>query len=209
MSMKQVTKIRLNATSHSVRAAQAVLQYGVGAMVDFPSQTLMTAAPEYWQDQVVHIHDERLEKSLGVRYFGMPKGGKNGDGIAYARFPEWYFCPKCRKFQPLSRWIAEFNSKAKENEKVNNQNMSRVLRCPTDRVELVVARIVTVCQYGHINDFPWVKWTHAKSFGGAREVCGNPQLKFTTSPVASEGLEGLSVKCECGASATLLGAFNV
>lgn len=175
MSMKQVTKIRLNATSHSVRAAQAVLQYGVGAMVDFPSQTLMTAAPEYWQDQVVHIHDERLEKSLGVRYFGMPKGGKNGDGIAYARFPEWYFCPKCRKFQPLSRWIAEFNSKAKENEKVNNQNMSRVLRCPTDRVELVVARIVTVCQYGHINDFPWVKWTHAKSFGGAREVCGNPQ----------------------------------
>lgn len=208
MSMKQVTKIRLNATSHSVRAAQAVLQYGVGAMVDFPSQTLMTAAPEYWQDQVVHIHDERLEKSLGVRYFGMPKGGKNGDGIAYTRFPEWYFCPKCRKFQPLSRWIAEFNSKAKDNEKVNNQNMSRVLRCPTDRVELVVARIVTVCQYGHINDFPWVKWTHAKSFGGAREVCGNPQLKFTTSPVASEGLEGLSVKCECGASATLLGAFN-
>ena len=178
MSMKQVTKIRLNATSHSVRAAQAVLQYGVGAMVDFPSQTLMTAAPEYWQDQVVHIHDERLEKSLGVRYFGMPKGGKNGDGIAYTRFPEWYFCPKCRKFQPLSRWIAEFNSKAKDNEKVNNQNMSRVLRCPTDRVELVVARIVTVCQYGHINDFPWVKWTHAKSFGGAREVCGNPPLTY-------------------------------
>lgn len=54
-----------------MRASQAVLQYGVGAMVDFPSQTLMTAAPEYWSDQVIHIHDERLEKSLGVRYFGM------------------------------------------------------------------------------------------------------------------------------------------
>lgn len=209
MSMKQVAKIRLNATSHSVRAAQAVLQYGVGAMVDFPSQTLMTAAPEYWQDQVVRIHDERLEKSLGVRYFGMPKGGKNGDGIAYARFPKWYFCPKCRRFKPLSRWIAEFNNKAKETEKTSNQNMSRILRCPTDHVELVVARIVTVCQHGHIDDFPWIKWTHAKSFGGAKEICGEPRLKFTTSPVASEGLEGLSVKCEsCGASATLMGAFN-
>lgn len=65
MANRHVEKIRLNATSHSVRAAQAVLQYGVGAMVDFPSQTLMTAAPEYWRDQIVQVHDERLEKSLG------------------------------------------------------------------------------------------------------------------------------------------------
>lgn len=209
MGFESVEKIRLNATSHSVRAAQAVLQYGVGAMVDFPSQTLMTAAPEYWEDQVVHIHDERLEKSLGVKYFGMPKGGKNRDGIAYARFPEWYFCPKCRRFQPLSNWITDFNKQANGSEKTNNQNMSRVLRCPNDHVELVVARIVTVCQHGHINDFPWVKWTHAKNFGGAKDVCKNPRLKFTTSPVASEGLEGLSLKCEsCGAATTLMGAFN-
>lgn len=61
MADKNIEKIRLNATSHSVRAAQAVLQYGVGAMVDFPSQTLMTAAPKYWNDQIVRIHDERLE----------------------------------------------------------------------------------------------------------------------------------------------------
>lgn len=209
MANKNIEKIRLNATSHSVRASQAVLQYGVGAMVDFPSQTLMTAAPAYWNDQIIRIHDERLEKSLGVRYFGMPAGGKNRDGIAYARFPEWYFCPKCRRFQPLSKWIAEFNKKATEQEKTNNRNMSRRLYCPKDRVELVVARIVTVCTRGHINDFPWVKWTHAKCFGGPKPVCANPQLTFTTSPVASEGLEGLSLKCTtCNASATLKDAFN-
>lgn len=209
MADKNTEKIRLNATSHSVRAAQAVLQYGVGAMVDFPSQTLMTAAPKYWNDQIVRIHDERLEKSLGVQYFGMPAGGKNRDGIAYARFPEWYFCPKCRRFQPLSKWIAEFDKKAKEQEKTNNRNMSRRLYCPKDRVELVVARIVTVCERGHINDFPWVKWTHAKNRGGPKPICVNPQLTFTTSPVASEGLEGLSLKCTtCDASATLKDAFN-
>ena len=157
MDVRSIEKIRLNSTSHSVRAAQAVLQYGVGAMVDFPSQTLMTAAPEYWEDEVIPIHDERLEKSLGVRYFGMPAGGKNRDGISYARFPEWYFCPKCRRFQPLSKWIAEYNSRARENEKVNNPDMSRGLRCPKDHVELVVARIITVCEHGYINDFPWVK----------------------------------------------------
>lgn len=37
-------KIRLkNKTAYSVRASQAVLQYGVGAMVDFRDRTLMTA----------------------------------------------------------------------------------------------------------------------------------------------------------------------
>lgn len=207
MDNKTVEKIRLNSTSHSVRASQAVLQYGVGAMVDFPSQTLMTAAPEYWENEVVKIHDERLEKALGVNYFGMPSGGKGRDGIAYARFPEWYFCPKCRKFQPLSKWIQEYNKAAKENDK--NKNMTRHLLCPMHRVELVVARIITVCRHGHIDDFPWVKWAHAKSFGGAKDICNNPQLEFSTNPVSSEGLEGLRVKCKtCGASATLSGAFN-
>lgn len=47
MSEQVKTKIELNKVTHSVRAAQAVLQYGVGAMVDFSDQTLVTAAPEY------------------------------------------------------------------------------------------------------------------------------------------------------------------
>ena len=88
----------LNWVTHSVRASQAVLQYGVGAMVDFPDQTLMTAAPEYWKEQVIQIHDERLERALKVNYFGLPAGkdDSNGkEGISYVRFPEWYFCPKC------------------------------------------------------------------------------------------------------------------
>lgn len=63
-------KIQLNKITHSVRASQAVLQYGVGAMVDFPEQTLMTAAPETWEGNVVEIHDERLEKVLHVDFLG-------------------------------------------------------------------------------------------------------------------------------------------
>ena len=66
-----------------------------------------------------------------------------------------------------------------------------------------------MCGRGHINDFPWVKWTHAKNRGGPKQVCANPQLTFTTSPVSSEGLDGLSLKCTaCNASATLKDAFN-
>lgn len=101
MSEQVKTKIELNKVTHSVRAAQAVLQYGVGAMVDFPDQTLVTAAPEYWSG-MSRIYDDRFAKALGVDYFALPTN------IAYSRFPEWYFCPKCRRFQPLKKWVAEY-----------------------------------------------------------------------------------------------------
>ena len=52
---KQKERIKLSSVTHSLRATQAILQYGVGAMVDFPDQTLMTAAPEYCQTVVAYL----------------------------------------------------------------------------------------------------------------------------------------------------------
>lgn len=206
-------KIQLNKITHSVRASQAVLQYGVGAMVDFPEQTLMTAAPETWEGNVVEIHDERLEKVLHVDFFGMPGSKDDGryqSGIAYARFPEWYFCPRCRSFKPLKDWIQEYNASPKC-KKLNEKDpyMVKNLKCPSCFQELVVARIIVACGHGHIDDFPWVKWVHAKNLFGAKKICENPRLRFTTSASSTEGLEGLTITCEnCHARATLKGAFD-
>ena len=212
MKLDAAQKIQLNNITHSVRASQAVLQYGVGAMVDFPDQTLMTAAPEYWQERVVTIHDERLEKALHVDFFGMP-GSKDDahckEGISYARFPEWYFCPKCRRFQPIKDWIADYQRRARPRVRENDPYMVKHMRCPSCNQDLVVARIVTVCEHGHIDDFPWVKWVHSQSFGGAKKVCDHPSLTFKTGASSTEGLEGLVVTCEtCHARATLKGAFD-
>ena len=200
-----------NKIAYSVRASQAVLQYGVGAMVDFRDRTLMTAAPEYWGDSVVHIHDERLEKILHVDYFGKP-GDKDdvkfADGISYVRFPEWYFCPSCRRFKPIGEWVKEFRAKSPKKAEEDHY-MIQTMKCPKCFQELVVARIVTVCQDGHIDDFPWIKWVHCQSFGERKPVCSCPQLTITTSSSASEGLEGLTLKCvTCGATASLRGAFD-
>ena len=191
-------KIDLNRVTHSVRAAQAVLQYGVGAMVDFPDQTLVTAAPEYWSGYS-KIYDDRFAKALGVDWFALPTN------IAYSRFPEWYFCPKCRTFQPLKDWIAQYKAKAHPRLIENDPHMTQHMQCPKCKQDLVVARIVTVCENGHLNDFPWVKWVHAKA---KKPICAHPELKFKTGASATEGLEGLSVSCACGASTTLKGAFD-
>lgn len=188
----------LNKVTHSVRASQAILQYGVGAMVDFPDQTLLTAAPEYWGD-TYKIYDERFAKALNVDYFAMPYD------ITYSRFPEWYFCPRCRKFQPISQWVAEYRQNAKSKDLENDIYMVKHMRCVECRQDLVVARIVTICEHGHINDFPWVKWVHRRS---NKPVCPKPMLKFKTGASGTEGLEGLNITCVCGASTTLKGAFD-
>ena len=198
MAGKIKSKEELGRVTHSVRATQAVLQYGVGAMVDFPDQTLVTAAPEYWSGKS-RIFDDRFAKALGVDYFALPTD------ISYARFPEWYFCPKCRTFQSLEKWIAEYRKKAKGKMCENDENMVRHIQCPQCRMGLVVARIVTVCENGHLNDFPWIKWVHEKA---KRPVCGNPSLKFKTGVSGSEELEGLYIECACGAHSTLRGAFD-
>lgn len=213
MELDVAKKVPLNRYTHSVRASQAVLQYGVGAMVDFPNQTLMTAAPEYWKEQVIQIHDERLEKVLHVDYLGLPAGqdDPNGkDGISYARFPEWYFCPKCRKFQPITDWVKEYKRRAKQKQLNSDPDMVKFLQCPTCRQDLVVTRIVVACECGHIDDFPWVQWVHCRNMiGGPKEVCPHPSLTFKTSASSTEGLEGLTVSCEaCHARATLKGAFD-
>lgn len=201
-------KQRLPKIKYDVRASQAIVQYSVGSMVDFPDQTLMPAAPEQWEDSVTRIHDERLERLLRVDYFGMP-GSKDvkqfADGISYVRFPEWYFCPKCRRLKPLKDWIKEYR-KLSPKYADNDPYMVKRLNCPKCHLGLVVARIVTVCENGHIDDFPWVQWAHARS---KKPICNLPQMKLLTSPTSAEGLEGIAVSCEnCGARSTLAGAFS-
>ena len=203
--MSKIIDTRLmDKISHSVRRSQAVLQYGVGAMIDFPSQVLMTALPEAWAKPEI-IHDERLEKLLGVQKFITP----SDSGVAFVRFPRWYFCPKCRRFQPIESWQKEYSQKGKRKGSEEDTYMLKKLKCSADGQELVPARIVVVCEHGHIDDFPWVNWVHRKNKYGELDVCTNPKLLFKTGTSASSGLEGVEIECAtCGAKSSLFGAFN-
>lgn len=188
-------KMDLDRIRNSVRVEQAIAQYGVGAMVDFPEQTLVMASPEKWMKPDV-IEDARFAKALRVHHFGTPKK------VAYARFPEWYFCPKCRRFKPLKEWLREYRLINKDGK---DPYMVKRLICPRDKTPLTVARVVTVCEHGHLNDFPWIEWVHAKS---NKPICTSPSLTISTGASSSEGLEGISIKCTCGASTTLKDAFS-
>lgn len=202
----------LNKVSHSVRATQVVLQYGVGAMIDFPSQTLMTAAPSYWTDiggpGYKKIYDWRLAKLLHVDYFGMPKGTSSGGFVSYVRFPEWYYCPVCHRFQRLDDWYNEYRHSPFYSD--DDKDMVKNIFCTkcNSKPHLIVSRLVTACEHGHIDDFPWIEWTHKQNITGARSICGSPSLKVFTSGSSSDGLESIKLECSCGAKASLFGAFT-
>ena len=213
--MDSFKRSRLDRIKHSVRGSQAVLQYGVGAMVDFEDQVLMTADSQYWApENRFSFHDERLERLLSVDGFVSPclkEGSRDlGDGIAYVRFPEWYFCPKCRRFQRISDWI-DYNTKKSRHSKYyeSDPHMTKTIKCGDCWVDLVVTRLVTVCKNGHIDDFPWVEWVHAQNFGGPAEICSNPKLEYRIMNTTSAGLDSITIKCKsCNCCATLRSAFG-
>ncbi|MDC7278058.1 DUF1998 domain-containing protein [Butyrivibrio fibrisolvens] len=200
-----------NTIKYSTRVTQSILQYGVGAMVDFPDQTLMTAAPEHWAGSIEHIRDPRLENALGVDYFGMPKEDKIHGGIGYVRFPEWYFCPICRRLKPINEWVEEYRKYGATSNVTKDPDMTTKLccyKCSKTKPSLVASNIITICKNGHIGDFPWADWAHAKSIPPREKCCDNPPLELRTGASLAEGLQGIIVKCtKCGASATLKDAF--
>ncbi|MEQ8246206.1 MAG: DUF1998 domain-containing protein [Alphaproteobacteria bacterium] len=106
------------------RQSQGVVPFGVGAIVDFSDESLMTAGLDAWPYE---IHDgesraaiatstqivdgrlaRRLSGELGRRIefflspaeapeFGIGKPRKPGtDFMPFVRFPNWHFCPRCR-----------------------------------------------------------------------------------------------------------------
>ncbi|WP_207669028.1 DUF1998 domain-containing protein [Clostridium chromiireducens] len=194
-------KISLPPASYNVRFSQAIAPFGVGSMIDFKDQTLMVAAPEYWTiNHSQEIHDERLERLLGVDKFCLPPDKNQISGIPFVRFPRWYFCPKCKRLRSLEEWEKEFIP----NKRSKNPNMTTP-KCMECNMQLVPAGILVTCEEGHIDDFPWVEWVHGKD--KARVMCGKPQLRIKNSSSAL-GLEGLVIECKCGAKASMKGAFN-
>lgn len=207
-------KIPLDKFSHTVRAAHLINQYGVGAMVNFPDQVLMTAAPEYWKAGVVPIHDERLQKKLDVDYFGLPvdQDEKHRSGsMAYVRFPQWYSCPKCHRFMPVREWVKLYKKESPKRAVEKDHYMVKEPHCPLcsaghkQKVHLVPARLVTICERGHIDDFPWDEWAHRHAEG----VCANPQLEIYTKKTGTYGFKNIVVKCRtCEESADLGGVME-
>ncbi len=193
-----------NRAKNPLRRAQLIAPFGCGAMVVVQGGiSLITSGLDHWferedgQGQVdleeYRLSEWRLENLLQVSHFRMPPdfrpltfGASSINTrltIPVLRFPQWHFCPKCHLLLeiPLVR-----------------RGKVKCPDCEKDKKTRYMFQVpfVAMCDYGHIQDFPWREWVHHS----IQTRCEMP-LRLISTGAAS--LSGQKVECACGANRTL------
>ncbi|GGP91146.1 DUF1998 domain-containing protein [Streptosporangium pseudovulgare] len=175
-----------------VRRAQVITTYGVGGLVAIEDQSYIVSGLDGWRrarpSEVVY--EPRLQHWLGVAKFHLPPADEpsSGYGIKIRLFPEIYSCSECKQLQEFRK----FGSPAGKN------------LCGACEKPLVPSRFVIACENGHIDDFPYFDWVHKKT----EFIEGVKHGLSLHSTGRTASLRSVVVKCLCGKSASLEGAFG-
>ena len=171
-----------------LRPNQIITTFGPGAIVDAVKDSVTVLDTNYWQTKGNKIIDGRLASYLGVDCFYMPRSSRYGD-LPVTTFPYMHVCSNlgCGRI---------FDAR-------DNFNLERYLRfgitCPDCQRPAYPSRFITICEKGHMSDFPWHWWTH-------RGDCNcKGQLRLYSTGNTST-LADMWVECTCGAKRSMSGA---
>lgn len=164
------------------RRSQLVSTYGIGGL--FPSETssFMIMGLDYWnEERAPEVSEPRLARSLGVHELRTPPAGSKKD-VPVVRFPWTQICPSCRRIGTTNELGGDWNaSKCK-------------CKGGKEGAALSPFRLITACERGHIDEFPFFQWLH-KDQGitpGDKHQMKMESLGRTSS------LDDLVLECSCG-----------
>ncbi|MDB4179413.1 DUF1998 domain-containing protein [Amylibacter sp.] len=221
-----------------IRRGQLIAPFGVGAMVDFPDETLMSAGLDFWPSEIsdanfkasildsTKIVDARLQQQLSailkrpINYFLLPTEGSDRSGFSggsqnpekqdmpFVRFPTWCFCPRCKIMEKIG---LEQNllPKCTSKKRVSEGNAKTCGDLPQKfRPTLKPIRFLMACENGHIDDFPWYNWLHK-----GEDCSGNTNAtgsgNLFLKSTSQPGLAGIVVHCiNCSKQRSMVGAFK-
>ncbi|TQM31297.1 uncharacterized protein DUF1998 [Nocardia bhagyanarayanae] len=209
-------------TTGSIRRAQLVTPFGVGAMSVLVNGTsVITAGLDHWYSvddptqlelDEYQAQDWRLEARLRVREFRLPpdyrprqrgKDLRNTNlSVPVLRFPRWSFCMYCKRLELSPLTMAQPvecpDSKHKQDADGRKKRPPRMSQVP----------FIAICAHGHLDDFPFREWVHRSHSPGCR---GTLRLESR----GGGGLEGQVVVCDpssmpkgCSAERSLDGIMN-
>lgn len=176
-----------------VRPNQLITTYGPGSIIDAVNDSLTVLDLSFWTDKGVEISDVRLSNYLKVQKLYTPKAGGKED-IPVTSFPYYHVCTNasCR---------ALFDVRETFDGELYKQTQGQV-KCPHCSWDAFPARFITICENGHMDDFPWRWWVHR----GDTHCNKTMRLKSTGK---TSSLAELVVECDCGVPArTMLGAMS-
>lgn len=203
-------------SSRPFRRANLISPFGPGAISVAPDGTAtMTAGLDHWYDPPSDgnaddydvngfiFHEWRLERELGIDHLRLPpdyrRRSRNsaysgevevnlGMQIPMLRFPRWHVCTnlKCQTLRNVPMTLRE---------------QPTCVHCASEFKRprpMIQVQFITICERGHIQDFPWQEWVHRSN----NPTCGG-RLHFYGTGGAS--LSARHVQCECGKSRDLSG----
>ncbi len=171
-----------------LRPNQIITTFGPGAIVDAVKDSVTVLDTNYWADKGKKIIDGRLASYLGVDCFYMPRTSYAGD-IPVVTFPYMHVCSnlKCGRL---------FDAR-------DNFQLDRYLKfgvtCPNCQHNAYPARFITICENGHMDDFPWRWWVHK-----GNTTCNGEMRMYSTGNTST--LADMYVECSCGAKRSMSGA---
>ena len=166
---------------------------------------VITAGLDHWYDmddpktlalEEYVEHDWRLEARLRVKEFRLPPDYRHrGSGqdqrnvqltVPVLRFPLWCFCIYCKRLE-LSTLTMRQHVRCPDEKHADREHKPRMSQVP----------FVTVCNQGHLDDFPFREWVHKSLNPSCSGV-----LRLTSR--GGGGLEGQVVVCDgCGMERSL------
>ena len=132
-----------------LRPNQIITTFGPGSIVDAVKDSVTVLDTNYWAEKGKKIIDGRLASYLGVDCFYMPRTSYMGD-VPVVTFPYTHVCSnlKCGRL---------FDAR-------ENFDLDKYLKygvtCPDCNRAAYPARFITICENGHMDDFPWKWWVH-------------------------------------------------
>lgn len=192
------------------RRSQIVSSSGPGAIVDFPRISAIMSGIDSWRiyeeslPTDAKFSERNLEKMLGKEFFVQVSTDDNDENkfrVPIYRFPRYYYCPQCHMLDTYKK-ISLTTQKETEYNKVLYCNNPKCKK-EGKPIRLIPSRFVVACCNGHIDDFPYFQWAHRNfGFEGTKH---NLQLEYAGN---TGGLEGIVVKCTCGAEENMAGCMN-
>ena len=181
-----------------IRPNQLITTYGPGSIMDAVHDSLTVLDIEYWNANNIgfEIRDARLASFMNVRHFYMPST-KGKENIPIVSFPYMHVCTndRCKRIFDIRKELK--NPLYVDKYKQRQGSAS----CPDCGFQAYPARFISICEDGHMDDFPWRWWVHH-----GKTDCNEKMhlLSFGTTSSLAE----LEVQCDCGAKRRMSGAMQ-
>lgn len=169
-----------------LRPNQIITTFGPGSVVDAVKDSVTILDLPYWKQKGKKIIDGRLASYLGVDCFYTPRTSFAGD-IPVVTFPKWHVCSKCNTLFDATE---SFDL---------DKYLKYGVTCPECGYKAYPARFITMCENGHMSDFPWRWWVHRGQSG-----CKKKLKMYSTGETST--LADMWVVCDCGAKRSMSGA---